>query len=313
MTEAELGRVTAHLLEQLRVESSDFATPVVVRSPEFCKQLPSLEELDERLKHSMLRYPFALAYKNGQEDPPNLFTASRSTGGKAYAGYLQYSKAVSLIAAQHSMEFGAIDCWEPRIGSVAAYMAQRLGSRVDGQLFITPPNRQGLKTHRDRTVVIAAQLHGHKNWRVHEVPGPEAWTAGPAEHPGNLILERTLTPGDVLFMPVGCAHTVTAEKHGLSAHITFGVHLPNSRDVRSALMDRLRLATSELGRALTVDETVGAARILLADLGAALTTHRDETISAAIRGVESAVGSGAESPRASEPRITELFPIAGDY
>ncbi|CAK0874281.1 unnamed protein product, partial [Prorocentrum cordatum] len=99
--------------------------------------------------------------------------------------------------------------------------------------YLTPPGSQAVAPHADDRDVLVWQCAGRKRWRVYaeppvqlpfereqvgksdELPVPEATLL-----PGNLLLEETLEPGDVLYMPRGWVHeAATAESEG-SLHLT---------------------------------------------------------------------------------------------
>ena len=92
-------------------------------------------------------------------------------------------------------------------------------------LYFTPPNGQGFKTHHDTHDVFVLQVAGAKRWRLYDpvirlpLPGQEF---DPAKHqPGPVVEELTLRAGDLLYCPRGVPHDASATAE-LSLHITFG-------------------------------------------------------------------------------------------
>ena len=91
---------------------------------------------------------------------------------------------------------------------------------VFANMYLTPPHARAVDAHTDDRDVLVLQLAGRKSWRVWPEPPvvrpaapeqvgkaglpvpPEVWAATPRE--------LTLTPGDVLYLPRGFVHEVSA-------------------------------------------------------------------------------------------------------
>jgi lysine-specific demethylase/histidyl-hydroxylase NO66 len=249
--------LVVELRRRLEQATENFTKPAVLEDVDARGLVPTLPELDHALRFGNLKYPFALMYKQGRQDPPSAFTEERATGAQRQSGYLDYRRALHLLQQGHSMELGAIEYWHPRCSQSAAELALHFGARVDAQAFLTPPGRQGLATHRDRTHVLAIQIEGAKRWRVHDRPLHDNWTSGNAEDPGPLALEHVMRPGQALYFPAGCAHTVIAEQQALSAHVTFGLHTLSRRNAQAALNKDILEAAADVdarGQILSPDQ-----------------------------------------------------------
>lgn len=100
-------------------------------------------------------------------------------------------------------------------------------NRATCGLFLTPPRAQGSAPHYDCKDVFAVQVAGSKTWRLHAPPveAPLHNSAdGEIDAPrlGEPVLEVTLGPGDLLYVPRGFVHApLTRDERSL--HLSFGV------------------------------------------------------------------------------------------
>jgi len=115
-------------------------------------------------------------------------------------------------------------------------------------MYVTAPNtRTSAPPHTDRQDVIVVQTQGRKHWRVYTPPEPslkpwaDMYARGkfddnlplhlletPEGGSCELLVDTTLHPGDVLFIPAGFPHTTDTvhddedtEKVDTSLHLTF--------------------------------------------------------------------------------------------
>jgi len=106
------------------------------------------------------------------------------------------------------------------------------GSVTKTVAFITPPAQQGLGTHYDTFEGFIVQTAGAKRWRVfaplRPAPTkPKGFREG--EVPGEPVLDVTLQPGDVLYVPWGAPHFATTT-NSVSCHVTIMVFPPSWRE-----------------------------------------------------------------------------------
>jgi len=92
-------------------------------------------------------------------------------------------------------------------------------------LYVTAPNqRTSAPPHTDKQDVVVVQTSGCKHWKVFQPPNPalkpsaDVFSRGKQldnlplyslEEQGTLLIETTLYPGDVLFVPAGFPHTTS--------------------------------------------------------------------------------------------------------
>jgi ribosomal protein L16 Arg81 hydroxylase len=101
--------------------------------------------------------------------------------------------------------------------------------------YITPPHSQTVPAHADDRDVFIIQVYGRKNWTIYrnvpipypypheqvgksdDLPVPEAVLSGP------ILIQRTLSPGDVLYMPRGYVHEASSCDDCCSFHVTLAI------------------------------------------------------------------------------------------
>lgn len=145
------------------------------------------------------------------------------------------------------------------IGALAAALEAELGQPVTVNIYATPPGAQGFKEHADGHDVLVLQLSGQKRWRVYPPvielaldsqitrppPLEEQLRPPPVEGYGAPLLETTLAPGHLLYLPRGFVHAAATNAEG-SIHLTIGLHGLRQVD----LLGELLAEVAERARAL---------------------------------------------------------------
>lgn len=141
----------------------------------------------------------------------------------------------------------------PSLMDLCRSMEAEFSCRFQCNIYVTPADAQGLKTHYDTHDVFVLQIEGEKEWTIYDTPierpfrgqdfTPEKFT------PGDKTMEFVLRPGDMVYMPRGVMHDAVSTDAD-SCHITLGV-LPNSwTDLLLEAVARVGLEDSELRRSL---------------------------------------------------------------
>lgn len=114
--------------------------------------------------------------------------------------------------------------FDQRLQHLCFALEQELGCPVGTNAYITPPGTQGLAPHFDDVELFICQTEGTKHWKVYSPP--TGWQLAHKHSRdleqaelGKLLLDVTLKPGDVLYMPRGTVHQASAQG-SLSMHIT---------------------------------------------------------------------------------------------
>lgn len=151
----------------------------------------------------------------------------------------------------------------PGVRDLAVRLSSELEEEVQVNAYLTPRDQAGLRRHADGHDVIVVQLQGRKHWQVFD---------GSDE----TVVETTLDPGDVLYVPRGCEHEVRADTFSL--HLTIGLLGPSWVELLSSALVSLGVAIPafngpvtpdgsrerllELARHPALDEVVSAARAI---------------------------------------------------
>ncbi|KAJ7955871.1 Lysine-specific demethylase NO66 [Quillaja saponaria] len=127
------------------------------------------------------------------------------------------------------------------IAAIADTLAFLIGQpSVGANLYLTPPNSQGLARHFDDHCVFVCQLFGSKQWKVFSRPSwllPRLYDPLHSSHgsdvdsSSSVCREFCLREGDILYIPRGYpheAHTRSSgddDSTGFSLHLTLGVEV----------------------------------------------------------------------------------------
>ena len=113
------------------------------------------------------------------------------------------------------------------IAKLSKQLGEAVSYEVGVNLYVTPANAQGFAPHMDGHDVFILQTSGCKQWRVFspavDLPLEERDVKIDPDRLGPCLLQATLEPGHVLYIPRGFVHEgATASESSL--HLTFGIH-----------------------------------------------------------------------------------------
>ncbi|MET9365825.1 cupin domain-containing protein [Streptomyces sp. NPDC006632] len=155
------------------------------------------------------------------------------------------------LTAGASLVVDQIDHLHEPIGDLADELARWLRHPVQVNAYGSWTSREGFGTHWDDHDVVVVQIQGAKRWTLY---GPTRQmpmyrdVAAPEEPPAEPVAELVLEAGDLLYLPRGWWHAVTADQGTHSLHLTCGISPPHTADRLLAwLADEL--LTSDLFRA----------------------------------------------------------------
>ncbi|HCO99865.1 MAG: hypothetical protein CL573_01505 [Alphaproteobacteria bacterium] len=154
-------------------------------------------------------------------------------------------KVKSWLRRGASIVANDIDTLTPGLISAAEALENRLGAKVQSNLYCSWQTHQAFPTHFDTHEVFALHVAGEKVWRIYEgrLENPVANDAFMnveedfnEQHRGKLLEEVTLRPGDVLYIPRGQYHDALASSEGC-IHLSFGVTHVIGIDVMTLLFE----------------------------------------------------------------------------
>jgi ribosomal protein L16 Arg81 hydroxylase len=114
----------------------------------------------------------------------------------------------------------------PELAALCRSVEHEFDAHFQTNIYLSPPNAQGFKTHYDTHDVFVLQIAGSKEWHSYDVPielplvgqkfSSERYTPIPA------LNEFRLNAGDLYYCPRGLVHDARSTDD-ISLHITFGL------------------------------------------------------------------------------------------
>lgn len=202
--------------------------------PAWCGTLPAIGDLDAII--SLTSAPANVAnelrlVRNGAEGSEDL-AVERGADGRP-----DMSTIYRAYASGWTVVVNAVDQRHPHVARLSLGVGRALGHRVGVNLYFTPSGSQGFHAHVDGHDVFILQLEGRKAWRVfppdYLLPLEEQRVPVHRDRLGPPLLEVTLEPGHVLYIPRGFIHEGAAEDEA-SMHLTIGIHVLRWIDVVEA-------------------------------------------------------------------------------
>jgi ribosomal protein L16 Arg81 hydroxylase len=154
------------------------------------------------------------------------------------------------------------DSWAP-IRPLVEDLGRFFCAEVGVNVYLTPKGMRAFPLHADDHDVFVLQVDGEKTWTLHELKVTPVnpvhvtfakeiaytadWGSGRVQTP--VIAERTLKPGDVLYVPRGMPHCARATDV-TSLHLTISVTPLYWIDFLKAAVEQAHVHVSGLRRAL---------------------------------------------------------------
>ncbi len=112
----------------------------------------------------------------------------------------------------------------PALARLCAGIGRRFSSRVQTNVYLTPPGAQGFAPHWDTHDVFVLQISGAKRWSIYDtkVKLPlRGQRFEPGALPGEVSDEFELGPGSAVYVPRGLMHSARSTQASL--HVTLGI------------------------------------------------------------------------------------------
>jgi len=134
--------------------------------------------------------------------------------------------------------------------------------------YLTPSGAQAVKAHADDRDVFVVQLCGYKQWKVyrdvpikHPYPHEQVGKKNipvPKEIFENVVIDETLGPGDILYMPRGFVHEASCSNDSPSFHATVALmtHDWSQASVYTTILSEKLLSIPS--HRLSIDRRVGS-------------------------------------------------------
>lgn len=141
-----------------------------------------------------------------------------------------------------SLIIDGVNSYSSKLRESITLLANEIGEKLDVNLYLSQPDQQGFLAHYDGHDVLILQISGYKKWKVFEPESDQpSWFDVSRRHGLNTktpYLDVTLRPGDVLYVPRGHWHDVTAH-HEPSLHLTIGIKARTLADYFSWTVNKL--------------------------------------------------------------------------
>lgn len=211
--------------------------------------LVSFNVVNDLLAVHRLEPPRLRLSAGGQMLPQHRYSTPEVTRRSTVWNRLYPAELHERLAEGASLVVDAIDQLHPPVGALAQDLEGWLRTHVQVNAYASWTPEEGFGTHWDDHDVVVVQVAGAKRWRLY---GPTRTApmyrdvAEPEEPPAEPVADLVLQPGDVLYLPRGWWHAVTADQGTESLHLTCGLGTHTGADLIRWLSDELR--ASELVR-----------------------------------------------------------------
>jgi Cupin superfamily protein len=185
--------------------------------PTFYSDLVSVGALDEFLSMGSPHCARVFAVDARRDIVPEEYTLPD--------GRIDVVRVFQLFADGATIGFPHMHDHVPALASICRGAEQLFNCPFQTNLYFTPANGQGFKTHYDTHDVFVLQVAGSKRWQVYDpvirLPLPGQVFDSDEHKLGPVVREFMLSAGDIFYCPRGVPHDASATEEP-SLHITFG-------------------------------------------------------------------------------------------
>ena len=213
--------------------------------------LLSVGVVDRSLSTSTPCRPDVFLVDSARDLSPDDYSFPHSTP----PGRIDLPRAYQLFATGATISLSQLHEHVAPLARLCRAMEKTFSSHFQTNIYLSPPNAQGFKTHFDSHDVFVLQVSGSKQWTLYdmaiELPlrgqafDPDVHTAGPPTR------EFTLHAGDLFYCPRGLFHSARSTDE-TSLHLTLGLIGKTWADVMLEAVSAACLATPALRANLPV-------------------------------------------------------------
>lgn len=170
------------------------------------------------------------------------------------AGYVDRGAVAEKFRLGATIILNQAHQFDPALARLCRGLEHVFSSHVQTNIYLTPPNAQGFRTHYDNHDVLVIQVEGAKAWRLYDKPVDtpyrgEGFEAG-KHTPGELRHEFVLQAGDCAYVPRGLMHDASTAGDGPSLHVTVGLITRTWADLMLEAVSEAALRSPDLRRSL---------------------------------------------------------------
>ena len=169
------------------------------------------------------------------------------------AGYIDRGAVADLYRNGATIVLQQAHQYEPALARYCRALEHVFSVHVQTNIYLTPPNAQGFRTHYDNHDVFVMQIEGDKDWRLYDKPVDtpyrgEQFQSG-KHATGELKQSFKLAAGDCAYLPRGLMHDATSTG-APSLHVTVGLITRTWADLMLEAISEVALRSPEFRKSL---------------------------------------------------------------
>ena len=186
-------------------------------APAYYAELLSVTDLDVVLGTHAASHPDIKLVRGDGDVAPGEYTND--------AGRIQPLEVARHFDDGATVIFNQLHKRVPALARLCAALGRRFSSRVQTNVYLTPPEAQGFAPHWDTHDVFVLQISGTKRWSIYDtrvrlpLRGQRFERGTP---PGDVSDEFELGPGSAVYLPRGLMHSARSTGEA-SLHVTLGL------------------------------------------------------------------------------------------
>ena len=186
-------------------------------APAYYAELLSVTDLDVVLGTHSASHPDIRLVRGDGDVAPGEYTND--------AGRVQPLDVARHFDDGATVIFNQLHTRVPALARLCVALGRRFSSRVQTNVYLTPPDAQGFAPHWDTHDVFVLQISGAKRWSIHgtrvrlPLRGQRFERGTP---PGDVSDEFELGPGSAVYLPRGLMHSARSTGEA-SLHVTLGL------------------------------------------------------------------------------------------
>lgn len=207
---------------------------------DFYKLLP-WTQLNKILSEHRLDSPRLRISKGGKTVSPEEYTQYYVSRRGGRTPQIITESLNKILSEGATLIIDAVDELYSPIKLLAKNIEYYVNEPVQANAYISWGNTSGFNTHWDDHDVIIIQVSGKKNWFIYGETRKYPLYRDvkiETEAPRDLIWEKTIQPGDLLYIPRGWWHDAMASDEP-SVHLTFGITNRNGINLFNWLSEKL--------------------------------------------------------------------------
>ncbi len=195
-------------------------------SPDYYNDELTAADIDGYFQNQHITPGFLNVMKDGESCPPEKWTY---TAVKVRDGFSQrlvdVRKLLDLFNKGATIILNSGETAMPSLIGLRQSLESELKCRVQANIYITPPQKQGFPPHFDAHNVLILQIHGTKRWSLYDSPVSrpvKVVSVKPDDYQDREPTQSVeMKPGDLLYIPRGMVHYARSQENS-SIHVTLG-------------------------------------------------------------------------------------------